>query len=246
MCSSERRSDKNRWYVILSRCRAFKCVCMGGVFLAHVLVIRSGVCKTIYICFLIFEPPPSLFSLLFLLLGLSCCLLFPVRADAVTVCVWWVLKLECFLLHYYCTQRNLNMWMKQFPFYNSMCPLVVLVYFYMYHYRIWVHVKDSSWPQENQGIWVRNGYVSRRGNWQPHVCWQYYLPQSCWSVCVHKIFITQHSTLILKTTAHETPCYRSPCVCVRVSWSGSVWALFLFFTSILSTGDERLPCSKCF
>lgn len=87
----------------------------------------------------------------------------------------------------------------------------------MYHYRIWVYVKDLCWPQENQGIWGRNGCVSRRDNWQPHVCWQYYLPQSCWSVCGHRIFISQQNALILRhRTPHQTRCSR-----VCVSWSGS-------------------------
>lgn len=46
------------------------CVCRrgGGKFLAHVLVISSGVWKTLYICFLIFEPPPPRSSLALLFL----------------------------------------------------------------------------------------------------------------------------------------------------------------------------------
>lgn len=91
----------------------------------------------------------------------------------------------------------------------------------MYHYTIWDCVKDSIWPQENQGIWVRKGCVSRKDHWKPHVCPWYYLPQSG---CGHTIFITQQNTPSLVTV----------CVCVRIVWVNQLM------------GGVSLPCRKCF
>lgn len=121
--------------VILSKCRVFRSVgeivCVRerrGKCLAHVLVIWRGVCETMYICFLIFEPPPSLCALLFLILR-SSCLLFPVRADVVTVFVYMVsVQPGMHSCSIYCTQRNLNM-NKMSSHSVIVCPLVVLVHF---------------------------------------------------------------------------------------------------------------------
>lgn len=61
-------------FVCMYVCVFCMCICVstqGGESFAHVLAIWSRVCESAYICFLIFEPPPSLFSLSLIFLLLS-------------------------------------------------------------------------------------------------------------------------------------------------------------------------------
>ena len=116
-------------YALLVRCRVWVlvpvCVCVcreGKVSRTCVSHFEGSLLNDLHLFSDLWTPsfpPLSCFSYA---ASLAACLLFPVRADAVTacvcVCVGWVLQLESSLLHYYRSRRNLNMWMKCLSFHS--------------------------------------------------------------------------------------------------------------------------------
>lgn len=126
-------------------------------------------------------------------------------------------------LHYYCTPRNLNMWMKCLSFhsYNGKCPLVVLVHFSDVSLQ---NRSPRSRPKKKKKKVFVSGIacMSRRGRTGNHMYVDIIISHSPAGLSVGtKSSLLSRTCWSLRATPHETQCY-----CVFRLW---LLVLYLHF-----------------